>query len=321
MDISEFSIIETYFRRQNKAKRVVAGIGDDAAVIEIPTDKQIVTSMDTLVKDIHFSADILPRDLGYKALAVNLSDLAAMGAEPDTALLALTLEKANEKWLKDFSEGFFSLAEQYGMSLVGGDITAGPLCISIVVNGVVPRKEAIYRSGAKVGDLIYVTGTIGDASLALDLLNKKYKKIDLFLLKRLYYPSPRVKVGLALRGVASAAIDISDGLIADLEKITIASKVGAKIYANQIPLSENLKRYCRLEKAWSYALSSGDDYELCFTVPNEKTSQLKKLFINLNCEYRCIGKIIEGITVSVMDNQKRQLKITKKGYEHFREKK
>ena len=321
MNLSEFSIIETYFRRQNNAKRVIAGIGDDAAVIEIPTNKQIVISIDTLVKNIHFSADTLPRDLGYKSLAVNLSDMAAMGAKPETALLALTLETADKKWLEDFSEGFFSLAEQYGVSLVGGDITEGPLCISIVVNGVVPQKKAIYRSGAKVGDLIYVTGTIGDASLALDLLNKKHKKIDLFLLKRLYYPSPRIKVGLALREIASAAIDISDGLIADLEKIAIASKVGAKIYVNQIPLSENLQRYCGLKKAWSYALTSGDDYELCFTVPNEKTSQLKKLFKNLNCECRCIGEIIEGIAVSVMDNQDRQLKITKKGYEHFREKK
>lgn len=317
MTLSEFSIIETYFRRQSKEKRVISGIGDDAAVIEIPTDQQMVTSIDTLVKDVHFSAGTLPRDLGYKALAVNLSDLAAMGAKPDTALLALTLEKINKKWLEDFSEGFFSLAEQYGVSLIGGDITKGPLCISVVVNGIVPIGKAIYRSGAKVGDLIYVTGTIGDAGLALDLLNKKYKKIDLFLLKRLHCPSPRITVGLVLRGIASAAIDISDGLISDLEKITFASKVGAKIYADRLPLSENLKQYCGLKKSWDHALASGDDYELCFTVPNKKASKLKRLFKNLNCEYQCIGEIIEETVVLVMNDQNQQLKIIKKGYEHF----
>lgn len=316
MTLSEFSIINTYFQK-SKSKRIIAGIGDDAAVIEIPINTQIVTSIDTLVKDVHFSVNTLPYDLGYKALAVNLSDLAAMGATPDTTLLSLTLEKATKKWLEAFSEGFFSLAEQYRISLMGGDITAGPLCISIVVNGMVPRGKAIYRSGAKVGDLIYVTGTIGDAGLALDLLKQKNKKIDPFLLKRLHCPSPRIKAGLALRGIASAAIDISDGLVADLEKIIQASGVGAKIYADQLPLSENLKQYCAFKKAWNYALTSGDDYELCFTVPHKKSSQLKKLFKKLDCEYRCIGKIIEERTFLVVDDQHQALKIIKKGYEHF----
>lgn len=316
MTLSEFSIINTYFQ-QSKSKRIIAGIGDDAAVIEIPINTQIVTSIDTLVKDVHFSVNTLPYDLGYKALAVNLSDLAAMGATPDTTLLSLTLEKATKKWLEAFSEGFFSLAEQYRISLMGGDITAGPLCISIVVNGMVPRGKAIYRSGAKVGDLIYVTGTIGDAGLALDLLKQKNTKIDPFLLKRLHCPSPRIKAGLALRGIASAAIDISDGLVADLEKIIQASGVGAKIYADQLPLSENLKQYCAFKKAWNYALTSGDDYELCFTVPHKKSSQLKKLFKKLDCEYQCIGKIIEERTFLVVDDQNQALKIIKKGYEHF----
>ncbi|MFW0096298.1 MAG: thiamine-phosphate kinase [Coxiella endosymbiont of Haemaphysalis japonica] len=317
MTLSEFSIIDTYFRRKSKSKRVIAGIGDDAAVIEIPTDKQIVTSIDTLVKGIHFSEDSLPRDVGYKVLAVGLSDLSAMGATPDTALLALTLEKANKTWLKDFSEGFFSLAEEYGVTLVGGNMTAGALCISVVVNGIVPRGKAIYQSGAGVGDLIYVTGTIGDAGLALDLLNQKYKKVDPFLLKRLHRPSPRIKAALALREIASAATDISDGLIADLGKITNASKVGAKIHANQLPLSENLKQHCKLKKGWNYALTSGDDYELCFTIPDIKVSQLEKHYKDLDCEYQCIGKIVEGTAISIVDEQNQQIKIEKKGYEHF----
>lgn len=317
MPLSEFSIIDTYFRRNSTSKQVIAGIGDDAAVIEIPTDKQIVTSIDTLVKDIHFLGSTLPRDVGYKVLAVGLSDLSAMGATPDTALLALTLETANKKWLEDFSEGFFSLAEEYGVTLVGGNLTTGPLCISVVVNGIVSKGKAIYRSGAAVGDFIYVTGTIGDAGLALDLLNQKYKKVDPFLLKRLNCPSPRIKAALALRGIASAAIDISDGLIADLEKITNASKVGAKIHADQLPLSESLKQHYELKKGWKYALTSGDDYELCFTVPNKKIAQLEKRFKDLDCGYQCIGKIVEGTIVSIVDEKNQQLKIAKKGYEHF----
>lgn len=318
MTLSEFSIVNTYFRRQTNLKRVISGIGDDAAVIEIPANTQLVTSIDTLVKGIHFSVNTSPRHLGYKALAVNLSDLAAMGAIPDTSLLALTIEEPNQKWLQDFSEGFLSLAEEYEMSLVGGDVTSGPLCISVVVNGLVPWGKAICRSGAKVGDLIYVTGTIGDAGLALDLLNQKNKKIDPFLLKRLHCPSPRIKAGLSLRGIASSAIDISDGLVSDVEKLIRASGVGAKIRADQIPLSENLKQYCEFEKAWNYALTSGDDYELCFTVSPEKRSELKKIFQSLDCEYKCIGKITEDKTLLVFDDNNHKINIEKKGYEHFK---
>ncbi|MFW0072848.1 MAG: thiamine-phosphate kinase [Coxiella-like endosymbiont] len=321
MPITEFEIIKKYFqRREDQSPRVVVGIGDDAAVVKIPKNKLLVTSMDTLVEGVHFPVDTLPQDLGYKVLAVNLSDLAAMGAQPDMALLALTLEKADEVWLNAFTEGFFSLADQYGIVLIGGDITAGMLSVSVVINGLVSGDETICRNGAKVRDLIYVTGTLGDAGLALSLLNQD-KKIDSFLFDRLNRPAPRVEVGLALRKIANAAIDISDGLIADLEKMTTASQVGAVIHADRLPLSKSLKEECETKIAWQYALTSGDDYELCFTVPPEKSDRLKSVFKSLDCAWQCIGEIVAGTSVAVMDSKNNPLKIEKKGYEHFKEKK
>ena len=317
MSITEFEIIEKYFQRhKGQSPRVVVGIGDDAAVVKIPKNKLVVTSMDTLVEGVHFPVDTLPQDVGHKVLAVNLSDLAAMGAQPDMALLALTLKKVDEVWLNAFTEGFFSLADRYGIALIGGDITAGTLSISVVVNGLVSNDEAICRNGAKVRDLIYVTGTLGDAGLALSLLNQR-KKIDSFLLNRLNRPVPRVEAGLALRTIANAAIDISDGLIVDLEKITTASEVGAKIHADRLPLSKSLKEECEIKTAWQYALASGDDYELCFTVPPEKSDRLKAAFKLLDCGWQCIGEIVTGTSVAVMDSQNNPLKIEKKGYEHF----
>lgn len=317
MPITEFEIIEKYFQRhKGQSSRVVVNIGDDAAVVSIPKDKLMVTSMDTLIEGVHFPVDTLPRDLGHKVLAVNLSDLAAMGAQPDMVLLALTLKKADEIWLNAFADGFFSLADRYDIVLIGGDITAGMLSISVVINGLVSRNEAICRNGAKVRDLIYVTGTLGDAGLALNLLNQR-KKINSFLFNRLNRPIPRVEAGLALRKIANAAIDISDGLVADLEKITAASQVGAVIHVDRLPLSKSLKEECEIKTAWQYALTSGDDYELCFTVPPGRNNRLKAVFKSLNCGWQCIGEIVTGTSVVVIDPQNNPIKIERKGYDHF----
>ena len=317
MPLTELTIIKNYFHRLRKqAKNVVVGIGDDAAVIEIPKGQQVVISVDTLVEGVHFPINTPPRDLGHKALAVSLSDIASMGAIPHTALLALTIQKTNEIWLKAFAEGFFSLADRYQVSLIGGDVTQGPLCISITATGLIPKNEIICRNGAIVGDLIYLTGTVGDAGLALTLL-KGHKKIDPFLLTRLNCPTPRIEAGVALRGITSAAIDISDGVVTDLEKMVRASQVGAKIYVERLPLSDSLKRYCPLKKVWEYALASGDDYELCFTVPKERSEPLEEVFHSLDCECRCIGEIIQGEGVTVIDPQNRPINMAKKGYEHF----
>ena len=317
MSITEFEIIKKYFQRhKDQSSRVLVSIGDDAAVIKTPKNKLIVTSMDTLVEGVHFPIDTLPQDLGHKLFAMNLGDVAAMGAQPDMVLLALTLKKTDEVWLSAFADGFFSLADRYRIDLIGGDITAGTLSISVVINGLVSKNEAICLNGAKVRDLIYVTGTLGDAGLALSLLNQR-KEIDSFLFNRLNRPVPRVEAGLALRRIANAAIDISDGLIADLEKMTTASQVGAEIHADRLPLSKSLKEKCEIKTAWQYALTSGDDYELCFTVPPEKSDQLETAFKSLDCGWQCIGEIVTGTSVAVMDSQNNTLKIEKKGYQHF----
>ena len=317
MSLTEFMIIKKYFHQtKTRSANVIVGIGDDGAVIEIPRERQVVISVDTLVEGKHFPINTPPHDLGHKTLAVSLSDIAAMGAAPHTALLALTIQKKDEIWLEEFAKGFFSLAGRYQVSLIGGDITQGPLCISVTTTGLIPKNTMICRSGAKVGDLIYLTGTVGDAGLALALLNQ-HKAIDPFLLTRLNCPTPRIEAGLALRGIASAAIDVSDGVVADLEKITIMSQVGAKIKVDHLPLSDSLKKQCCLNEVWKYALSSGDDYELCFTAPKVKSEQLKKIFNQLNYDYCCIGEIIQGNGVTVLNPKNRPVKILKKGYEHF----
>ena len=318
MSLTESTIIENYFHQENirSATNVIVGIGDDGAVIDVPKERQVVISVDTLVEGKNFPINTPPYDLGHKTLAVSLSDIAAMGANPHTALLALTIQKKEKIWLKEFAEGFFSLAGRYQVFLIGGDITQGPLCISVTATGLIPKNEMICRSGAKVGDLIYLTGTVGDAGLALTLLNQ-HKKINSFLLTRLNCPTPRIEAGLALRRIASAAIDVSDGVVADLEKITIMSQVGARIKVDHLPLSDSLKEQCCLKEAWKYALSSGDDYELCFTAPKEKSEQLKKIFSQLDYNCCCIGKIIQGNGVTVLDSKNYPIKIIKKGYEHF----
>ena len=321
MTLTEFAIVRNYFQRQkDRFPHVIVGIGDDAAVIEIPEENQVLFSVDTLVEGVHFPVKMPVRELGYKALAVSLSDVASMGATPNTVLLALTIQKADENWLQAFTDGFFSLADRYHIPLIGGDVTQGPLCISVMVTGLIPKDEMICRSGAKVNDLIYVTGTLGDAGLALALLNQQKGEIDPFLLSRLHHPAPRVEAGTALLGIANAAIDISDGLVADLEKIIMASHVGAQIIVDRLPLSESLKQKCDLEKAWEYALTSGDDYELCFTVPHEKIKQLDKVFNQLEVDCHCIGEIIHGDAISMINLQGHSLEMTKKGYEHFSKK-
>jgi thiamine-monophosphate kinase len=276
-----------------------------------------VTTVDTLVENIHFPSAAKSSDLGHKSLAVSLSDIAAMGAIPRSALLALTLPSADEAWLQAYAQGFFALAKQYQVDLIGGNITRGPLSITVVANGLVPQGEALLRSGAKVGDLIYVTGTLGDAGLALHWLEKNAEHIDEFLLKRFYQPTPRVTAGIALRGLASAAIDISDGFCADLEKILLASKVGARVYAEKLPLSAPMRRCNDQEKPWQYALNAGEDYELCFTLAKEKQSHLEKIVMALGCDVHYVGDVVAAPGLSVMDPQGQLITLKKKGYEHF----
>lgn len=281
MSLHEFEVITRYFSQTFPHRTdVVLGIGDDAALCVAPAGMQLAIAIDTLVAGVHFPSTTAPKDIGYKALAVNLSDLAAMGAMPAWMTLALTCPPmTSENWLADFSYGLRELAECYQVSLIGGDTTAGPLTITIQVTGLLPWQSALCRHGAKPGDGIYVTGTLGDAGLGLASIQQQLSlpiSIQTIVESRLNRPIPRIQEGQTLRGIANSAIDISDGLAADLGHILAASQVGASIYLEQLPLSNALREYLPLEAAWQLALTAGDDYELCFTVPQHQEEVLLK---------------------------------------------
>lgn len=317
---SEFDIIRQYFVREHARDDVVLGIGDDAAILSIPNGQQLVQSVDTLVSGIHFPIETSPHDIAYKALAVNLSDMAAMGAEPAWFTLALTLPEDDEDWLKAFSESLFTLANKYNVQLVGGDTTNGPLCISITINGFVPEGKALTRNKAKVSDKVYVSGTLGDAALALaawqgDCLLREESKT--YLNQRLNRPQPQVELGLRLRNYASACIDISDGLISDLKHITENSNVAAKITFENIPLSNDFKlNITDTALLLPLVLAGGDDYELCFTIPKAKQSEFDKMIKEKNIQVTCIGEIEAGQGVRCLLNGK-EIDIQGSGYEHF----
>jgi len=334
MSASEFDLIRRYFARPGAGRAdVLLGIGDDAAVLRSPPGLEQVAAIDTLVAGVHFPPDTAAESIGHKALAVNLSDLAAMGAEPAWAMLALTLPEADERWLEGFARGFFALAREYDVALVGGDTTRGPLTVSVQVQGFVPPGAAFRRGGARPGDLIYVTGTLGDAGLAL-LLGRDAgigsPAAREYLRRRLDRPPPRVAEALRLRGLARAAIDVSDGLLADLGHILEASGAGATLDLAQLPLSPAfrscletmgadhpaLRRFAP-GLAWAdLALGSGDDYELCFTVAPRQRAQLDALAAaGLACT--CIGTIgaEAGLRCRLADGA--AYRIPRRGYDHF----
>lgn len=311
--MNEFDIIQSFFNKQIIQRNdVVLGIGDDGAIVKVTPDQEIVITTDTLVEKVHFGTDTPAYDIGYKSLAVNLSDLAAMGATPAWITLALTMPKSNEAWLREFSKGLFELANRFNIQLIGGDLTHGPLAITIQAHGFVPKNQALRREGAKSGDLIYVTHTLGDAALGLLYLQQKTihleKAAEEYLLTRLNRPEPRVAIGEKLRGIAHAAIDISDGLAADLGHLLKSSRMGAIVYVNEIPLSRVMSESINRDEAIALALNGGDDYELCFTAPPNQ-------IIELDCT--CIGKITEqsGLILKHRDGTKYTGAIH--GYQHF----
>ena len=262
---AEFSLIDRIRERVHPRSDVVLGIGDDAAVLQVPEGMQLVLSTDTLVSGVHFPVDTAPADIGWKALAVNLSDLAAMGAEPAWLSLALTLPDADADWLDSFLDGFCELADQHGVALVGGDTTRGPLSITISAHGFVPAGMALRRDGAGFNDDIWVTGSLGDAAGAL-LQWKGQGLVSMKLRHRLDRPTARIDAGLALRDLATSAIDISDGLLADLGHVLERSGVGAELDLGRLPTSRTLADHFPDEQVrWPLQLSGGDDYELCFT--------------------------------------------------------
>lgn len=301
--MTEFDIINKYF--QSKAidrPDIVRGIGDDAAIVDPPKNHQLVFSTDTLVESIHFLKGTKPDDLGYRSLAVNLSDLAAMGAEPAWVLLSLTLPEVDEDWLKNFSESFCSLAAQHDCALIGGNLAKGPLSITVQVTGLVPTGKALKRIGAKQGDLIYVSGELGGAQAGFRALtdNEESPFIQNFL-----RPRAQLDVGRALRDIATSCIDISDGLLADLQHILDASDVGATIKLDQVPVCSVL--------SLDEALTSGEDYQLCFTLPVDKVEAL-------SFPATCIGKIDAELGLRLLHRQETYAinkLIDKLGYQHF----
>ncbi|MDF3054416.1 MAG: thiamine-monophosphate kinase [Gammaproteobacteria bacterium] len=317
---SEFNLIQQYFQSHPQTREdVVLGIGDDCALLSSPSDQQLAMSTDTLVEGVHYYPNADPHAIGHKALAVSLSDLAAMGATPAWVMLSLTLDQAKEEWIKAFCEGFFALLDQHHMTLIGGNMSSGPSSITTQVTGFLPKGSGMRRSGARPGDHIYVTGYLGDAALALAGLKGQVnlsEQLSIFQ-KALDYPVPRVKAGLNLRDVAHAAIDISDGLIADLGHILEQSGVGATIKLEHIPLSQAAQHLIAshqltFEEVIQYALTGGDDYELCFTAPPSIVESLE-----IDCLCTRIGVIETAESFRLLLKGEAFQGGSRRGFEHF----
>jgi len=287
MPLGEFELIRRYFTAAGAARAdVLLGVGDDGAILAPPPGQQLIAVVDTLVEGTHFLRGSAPRSIGHRALAVNLSDIAAMGAKPAWALLALTLPRSDERWLEEFAAGFGQLAQRHGVALVGGDTTSGPLSVTVQVLGFAPAGRALRRDGARPGDLLCVTGTPGDAAAGLELERAAASpaaseqafvstSAARVLRDRFLFPEPRLAEGALLREFASGCIDVSDGLLGDAGKLCTASGCGAVLQADRLPLSAALRSMHPPQRAIELALTGGDDYELCFTVPPERRAALE----------------------------------------------
>jgi thiamine-monophosphate kinase len=324
-NVGEFELIDRYFVRRAAALRgaesgVVVGIGDDAAVLALPRDTELVAAVDTIVAGRHFPETTEARSIGHRALAVNLSDLAAMGATPAWATLALTVPNADPAWLQPFSAGLLELADAHQVVLVGGDTTRGPLTVSVQILGHVPRGGALRRSGARAGDLLAVTGTLGDAGAGLafvaDAPTSAPRAAVQWLIERFNYPSPRVQFGLAARGIASAAMDLSDGLVGDLPKLARASGLAAHIAVDRLPLSDAMRAAVPLNQARAWALAAGDDYELLLAVPPPRYRELEAAAAQLNLTLTEVGELRDGSAVTWSLNG-RVFQPASQGFDHF----
>ena len=315
---SEFDLIGRFFTRA--APQTALGVGDDAALLRPSAGMELAVSCDMLVAGRHFLPDADPRQLGWKTLAVNLSDMAAMGAQPHWALLSIALPQADELWLSGFSQGFFECAESFNVDLVGGDTTRGPLAMSVTILGEVPLGKALRRDGACNGDHIWVSGRLGDAALALSALQGRVELDDAELhgcLPALHKPQPRVALGLALRGIASAAIDISDGLYGDLGHILERSGVGAELHLAELPCSAALGAHMGEDVGLHCLLAGGDDYEVCFTASPGFEPDISTLGSSLGLPLTRIGQIVEGSGIRLLDEQGQPMVFEGGGFDHF----
>lgn len=320
MALSEFELIARYFADAGAARADVAlGVGDDGALLTCPAGCELVAVTDTLVEGTHFPPGSPPRSIGHRALAVNLSDIAAMGAVPAWALLALTLPQAEESWLEQFARGFGALARRFGVALVGGDTTCGPLSLTVQVLGFAPAGQALRRSGGRAGDALFVSGTPGDAAAGLELERGAHAcdpQAAQALRERFLYPEPRVALGERLRGLASACIDLSDGLGGDLAKLAAASGCGARLVLEALPLSQPLLSVFGPERAAELALRGGDDYELLFSVPPGREAALRGQLPPAQWGYRRIGELTAEPGVRLV-RAGAVSEFSHSGYEHF----
>jgi thiamine-monophosphate kinase len=320
--IGEFELIKRYFATGfGERDDVVLGVGDDAAIVRVPPGMELVVATDTLIAGVHFPESLAPAHIGHRILAVNLSDLAAMGAVPAWCTLALTLPRAEERWLAEFSRGLGELARSYRVALIGGDTTRGALCLTLQILGLVPPGEALRRDGARAGDVIFVTGTPGDAAAGLalvqDAASRRGNGSAGYLEGRFLAPTPRVELGQSLRGIASAAIDISDGLHADLGKLLSASGMGARIDLEKLPLSGELLSEHGPERARQLALGGGDDYELCFTASPGRRADVQAAAAACACPIGEIGVVESAAGLRCLDRG-REVSVNVVGYDHFR---
>lgn len=320
---SEFALIDRYFRRPTR--HTVLGIGDDGALIRPSSGCELVVSTDMLVAGTHFFPETDPEDLGWKTLAVNVSDMAAMGAQPKWALLAAALPAATESWIEKFARGFFACADAFGIDVIGGDTTRGPRNFCVTIFGEVPVGEALLRSGAHPGDEIWVSGHPGRASLGLAHLQGRVVLAEpgrTACLAALHRPQPRVALGLALRGRATAAIDVSDGLLADLGHLLRASGVAADLSIDfpPVPAFQPVHESDAPEGLWqNCCLAGGDDYELAFTVPPAHHAEIQALSDTLMLPLTCIGRVVTGVPgdLAVRDAQGKTVDLAQRGYDHF----
>lgn len=319
MSLSEFEVIRRFFT--HRARGAVLGVGDDAAILRARRGMDLVVSADMLVAGRHFFRDADPARLGHKSLAVNLSDMAAMGAVPRWATLAIALPRVDVRWLKAFMGGFMRLARRHGVDLVGGDTTRGPLAICVQIIGEAPAGAALRRDGARAGDDVWVSGTLGDAALALAaakgrvrLSGGERRRVE----AKLDAPTPRIALGRALRGVARSAIDVSDGLVADLGHICERSRVAARIELPRVPASAALGRLLDRPVARAALLAGGDDYELVFTAARSRRAAVERIGRRLRARLTRIGAIARGRpAVTVVDGAGRPLRLRGTGFDHF----
>lgn len=318
--MSEFDLIERYFRKSIPRDDVIVGNGDDCAVTSVPAGHQLTVSVDTLVEGVHFLPEVDPFSLGYKALAVSLSDLASMASVPRWATLALTIPEPDDAWLSAFSDGFHSLAEQFNVALVGGDTTRGPLSITVQLMGTVLDGKAVTRGGAQLGDDIYVTGQLGDAAIGLKCAQGEYMSephLDHHCRMRLERPEPRISSGVGLGPFVSAMVDCSDGFAADLGHILSSSGCGAVVKRRSLPISEAGRQFVENSGDWAPIVSGGDDYELIFTASPDSRTMISAIAEATGCSITWVGTVTSHDQLVMLGDDDLPLENPGSGYTHF----